>query len=66
MEIKLMLKSKRMIEDVGSLMEDMLPLNIAFTVSIMYNQHQNLEKYTYDELSQYTHTELRESINIGG
>ncbi len=59
--IKLALTSIKMIEDVGELMEEMLPLNMVFTIEIMFNQYKALSKYTYAELAEFTHGELRES-----
>lgn len=61
-EIKLALKSKKMIEDVQALMEEVLPLNMVYSVKIIWNQHQTLSKFTHGQLSAYTHRQLREEL----
>lgn len=60
--IRLMLKSKKMIKDVGELMEDILPLNMFFNVTIAWNQHIVYATKKYGELKQYTHKMMREEI----
>lgn len=60
--VKLSLKSKKMIEDVKVLLENTLPLNIFFDVSIIWNQYVVYESMTYDDLQKYTHTAMREEV----
>jgi hypothetical protein len=65
-EIKLDLKSKRMIDDVAELMERVLPLNMRYYVKIMYNQYAKYQKWTHAQMRAYTHRELRsESLEEG-
>lgn len=59
-QVKLALTSKRMVEDVDSLMSNILPLNIAYAVTVLWNQHKILTRFTHAQLSARTHKEIRE------
>ena len=61
-EIKIALKSKRMITDVQELIEDILPLNMYYTVSILWNQYRVFTGMTYGQLKKKTFKELREEV----
>lgn len=61
-EIKLALKSKKMLEDVRELMEETLPLNMVYNVEIIWNQHLTLSKFTHGELRGSTHKSIREEV----
>lgn len=61
-QIKLVLKSKKMIEDVGDLMEELLPLNMIYDVSIIWNQYQTLARFTHKQLASRTHKQIREEV----
>lgn len=56
------LKRKKMVKSVNDLLEDMLPLNIAYEVRIRYNQYFKLGKFTYGQLNAYTYDELRNEV----
>ena len=56
------LASKNQLEYVKEMLDNILPLNMLCTVSLMYNTNSMLAEYTHDELSEYTHQELRENI----
>ena len=60
LKIKLVIKSKKMIDDVRKLLEDLLPLNIIYDVSILWNQYITISSYTYSQLSNRTYKEVRE------
>ena len=64
-EIKLALKSKRMIYDVQELMDEVLPLNMTFKVNIMYNRYIDVKKYTYAQLKDKTYRQIREEVMSG-
>lgn len=49
---------KKMIE-VEELLKRMVPANMLIDLSLMYNQHSKLEKYTHKQLKEYTHDGLR-------
>ena len=61
-DVKLSLKSQKMINDVDSLLDEVLPLNMTYVVSIIWNMHKMFEKHTYAELGGYTQREMREKI----
>lgn len=60
--IRLMLKSKKMVKDVGELVDAILPLNMIFNVTIAWNQYVVYKSQTYGELVKYTHKTMREDI----
>ena len=61
-EAKLSLKSKKMMQDVDDLFDNVIPLNMTYVVSIIWNTHRVLANYTHEELSKFTHRELRERV----
>ena len=61
-ETKLALKSKKMISDVERFLDEVLPLNMTFVVSIMWNQYSLLAGHTYRELAEYTQGDIREAV----
>ena len=61
-EAKLSLKSKKMVKDVDELFDNVIPLNMTYVVSIIWNTHAVLSRYTHEELSKLTHKELREKV----
>lgn len=56
------LTSRRMIESVQDLFEQMVPLDYLLSVSLRYNQYKNLCVYTYAQLQSYTHDSLRNEV----
>ena len=60
--VKLVLDSKKMINDVKDMLERMLPLNMLYSVEILYNTYAVLSGKTYDYLSSYTYQNLRDEI----
>lgn len=62
MNVKVALKSKRMIDAVRELLEECLPLNVSLNVMIMYNTYEVLQGFTYEKLQQYTYKQLREEV----
>lgn len=58
--IRVALTSKKLKEEVGTLAERIVPLNLLLDVDLMYNTHRMLKPYTHQHLSQYTHSSLRE------
>lgn len=61
-KVKVALKSKRMAAAVDDMLESCLPLDMIFDVSLMYNTHAMLSKFTHEELNRYTHKQLREEV----
>lgn len=60
--IKIGLSSKRMISDVQTMADSMLPLNMYFVCQIMWNTYGMLQGYTHGDLSAYQHITLREEV----
>lgn len=57
------LKRKAMFNDVSTLLEDIVPLNIIIDLKLRYNQYGGtLPKYTYAMLSKYTCQQVREEV----
>lgn len=61
-KVKLALKSKKMMEDILNMIEDIVPLNMTVEVSIIWNQYSTLSQFTYGQLSSKTHKEVREEV----
>lgn len=61
-EVKLSLKSKKMITDVDKMLDNTIPLNMTYVVSIIWNMHEVLGKYTHGSLGTLTHQEMREKV----
>ncbi len=60
--VRIALKSKRNFETVRDMMNEMIPANMVLNLSLLYNQHQTLSKFTHGQLSAYTHRQLREEL----
>ena len=59
LNIKIELTKKRMFDEVVRITRQMVPANIVITVELRYNQHLTLANFTHEQLSQYTHYQLR-------
>lgn len=46
-------------EAVEELLKKILPANLDLLLSLKYNRHSNLSKYTHEQLSAYTYDEIR-------
>ena len=62
LNIKIELTKKRMFDEVVKISRQMVPANIAITVELRYNQHLTLANFTHEQLSQYTHYQLRNEV----
>ena len=62
LNIKIELTKKRMFDEVVKISRQMLPANIVVTVELRYNQHLTLANFTHEQLSQYTHYQLRNEV----
>lgn len=61
-KIGVSLGSKRTKDTVIDTMEKIIPMNLIFTVDLLYNRHVDLERYTHEELEKWTHDELRQEV----
>ena len=48
--------------DVENLLKKMVPANIIIEISEIYNRHSGLHGFTYEELEEYTHYQLRNEV----
>lgn len=62
LNIKIELTKKRMFDEVVRITWQMVPANIVITVELRYNQHLTLANFTHEQLSQYTHYQLRNEV----
>ncbi len=62
MEIKLNLGVKNQLKSISNMLEEFLPLNITYTIVLLYNTHEVLARFTHEELARYTHEELRSEV----
>ena len=60
--VKIALKSKGMFNEVGQMLERMVPLNMCIDLDLMYNQHLTVGKFTHSYLHKYTHKQLRDEV----
>ncbi|MGI5912646.1 MAG: putative phage tail protein [Syntrophomonadaceae bacterium] len=62
LNIKIELTRKRMFDEIVKISRQMVPANIVITVELRYNQHLTLAVFTHEQLSQYTHYQLRNEV----
>ena len=62
LDIKIELTKKRMFDEVVKISRQMVPANIVVTVELRYSQHLTLANFTHEQLSQYTHYQLRNEV----
>lgn len=62
LNIKIELTKKRMFDEVVKISRQMVPANIVITVELRYNQHLTLANFTHEQLSQYTHYQIRNEV----
>jgi len=60
--VKIALKSKGMFNEVGAMLERMVPLNMFIDLDLMYNQHLTVGKFTHKFLRKYTHKGVRDEV----
>ena len=64
--VRVALASKNMRTDVDELLDNVLPLNMEYTLIILYNTYAMLAKHTNGNLKQFTHQQMRDDTAIGG
>ncbi|MGN1382617.1 MAG: putative phage tail protein [Eubacterium sp.] len=65
--VKLGLAAKNNRDSVDDLLHYLLPANLIYAITILWNQHSKYNgKWTHAQMAKYTHTQLREEeINVG-
>lgn len=54
--------SRKMFNVIEDMLKNMIPANIDWSVSLLYNRHEDLAKYTHEYLAQYTQEQLRNDV----
>lgn len=60
--VRVALTEKGMFDEVGSLLERTVPANIIIDLSLLYNTHAILSRYTNVQFAAYTHEQLRSEV----
>lgn len=60
--VRVALTAKANFDDVAGLLERTVPANIIIDLSLKYNQHKTLKKFTHQQLAAHTHDELRNEV----
>lgn len=60
--VKIALKRKNMFEEVGKMLERMVPLNMIIDLDLIYNKHSTLGKFRHCDLAKYTHRQLKDEV----
>ena len=58
--LRISLTAKAMYEEVENYIENIIPLNMIIDMSLIFNQHSTLSKFTHAQLKIYTHKQIRE------
>lgn len=56
------LGSKKQRSSVVKMLEEITPLNLKLTVSLLYNRHVDLKPFIHETMKQWTHHSLREDV----
>lgn len=64
--IKVALTAKNNFYAVQEMVKRILPCNLIYTVSIIYNQHETLAAFTHGQLAVYTHSDIRNEVLTSG
>ncbi len=62
-KINLGVKSQR--DAVAEMLEEMVPKNLLLTITLNYNRHIDLQRFTHGTMKQWTHKSLREDVLNG-
>ena len=59
-KVKVALGAKHKIDEVKFTLRKVVPANMSLDVNLLYNTHEILSNFTFEELSKFTHEQLRE------
>ena len=57
-------EKEKVYHDVKKYMEDILPLNMTFSIDVLWNQYKILTGKRYADITKYTYGELREKVIV--
>lgn len=60
--VKIELTVKGQFDAVEEMLERIVPQNVVLLVELRFNQHYKFESFTHDDLTAYTHKQLREDV----
>lgn len=60
--VRVALTAKSNFDDVGTMLERVVPYNTVIDLSLLYNQNSTLAQFTHAQLNAYTHKQLREEV----
>ena len=60
--VKIALTQKKQYGELGKMVRDMIPANIILEYDLLYNTYGGIGGYTYSQLAQYTHHQLRNDV----
>lgn len=64
--VRVELTSKSKLDDVGALLKRVVPANIVVDLSLMYNQHKDVARFTHAQLHVMTHEQIRSEVLTNG
>ena len=64
--VKLALSNENNYQQVVDMLSNTLPANLTQTVQVQYNYHDILKQFTHEELTAYTHNQLRKEVFLNG
>lgn len=64
--VRVALNNKRNLEMVKDMLEGVIPANMVIDLSLLYNKHEDLGKYTHGQLSARTYGQLRSEVLENG
>ena len=62
LKVRVELTAKSKLEDVRALLNRIVPANMVIDLDLLYNQHSDFDGLTHEELSVYTHQQLRDEV----
>lgn len=60
--VKVALKNKRNFDTLSKMLDEMIPINMVISLSLLYNQHGIIANYTHRELAAYTQQQIRDEV----
>lgn len=60
--VKVSLVAKSNFDDIKNLLNRVIPANMIIVLTLKYNRHLDLKKFTHGQLSKFTHLDLRNGV----
>jgi len=61
-EVRVTLGVKFMFDEVGRMLDKVLPVNLLLDFRLLYNRHMDLKQYTHAQLHALTHKKIKEEV----